>query len=178
MAPRLFHRSLMHATAARLLRIQPVPASTMPRAVAAGSSGRPMPRADAAPSVADQLLAMPHRPPNLRMEPFVHGKSRYWKVRTPRLTPGLGKRARHAARPAPRGVTPAQRQGQALDVFVLSVHTSIAYPPRRAARRAAVAFAPTPPVTSSDEPASTIDRGARARPVPRPRCAGRQGHAE
>lgn len=39
-----------------------------------------MPRADAAPSVADQLLAMPHRPPNLRMEPFVHGKSRYWKV--------------------------------------------------------------------------------------------------
>ena len=171
----------MHATAARLLRIQPVPASTMPRAVAAGSSsGRPMPRADAAPSVADQLLAMPHRPPNLRMEPFVHGKSRYWKVRTPRLTPGLGKRARHAARPAPRGVTPAQRQGQALDVFVLSVHTSIAYPPRRAARRAAVAFAPTPPVTSSDEPASTIDRGARARPVPgaRPRWAGRQGRAE
>lgn len=73
----------MHATALRLLRIQPVPASMIPRVVAsASSSSSSTARADAAPSVADQLLAMPHRPHNLRIEPFVHGKSRYWKVCT------------------------------------------------------------------------------------------------
>lgn len=75
----------MHVTALRLLRIKPVPASMIPRVVESvnsSSSRSSTPRADAAPSVADQLLAMPQRPHNLRIEPFVHGKSRYWKVCT------------------------------------------------------------------------------------------------
>ena len=70
---------LMYASAARFLRIKPVPANFLPQAaepVHAARSHVPVHQ----PSVAEQLLARSDVPPNLRVEPYVNRKSKFWKV--------------------------------------------------------------------------------------------------
>ena len=70
---------LMYASAARFLRIKPVPANFLSQAaepVHAARSHVPVHQ----PSVAEQLLARSDVPPNLRVEPYVNRKSKFWKV--------------------------------------------------------------------------------------------------
>ncbi|WFD21693.1 hypothetical protein MEQU1_000348 [Malassezia equina] len=71
----------MKATAARYLHIKPLPASAIPRIVTATNTPQAQaPTRPAAPSVVERLLAEEHRPANLRVEPYVSGKAKYWKV--------------------------------------------------------------------------------------------------
>ncbi|SHO76164.1 Uncharacterized protein MSYG_0499 [Malassezia sympodialis ATCC 42132] len=71
----------MKASAARCLHIKPLPASAIPRIVPATQhTEAPVPGRAAAPSVAERLLADADRPANLRVEPYVSGKAKYWKV--------------------------------------------------------------------------------------------------
>ncbi|KOS16233.1 hypothetical protein Malapachy_3414 [Malassezia pachydermatis] len=69
----------MLASTARLLRIKPLPASEIPRILEA-TPASPQPPRERIQKVAEQLMAMPDRPANLRVEPFVHRKTKYWKV--------------------------------------------------------------------------------------------------
>ncbi|WFD18196.1 hypothetical protein MCAP1_000395 [Malassezia caprae] len=69
----------MKATAARCLHIKPLPASAIPRIVPATKSAQAQAPSRAA-GVAERLLADADRPANLRVEPYVSGKAKYWKV--------------------------------------------------------------------------------------------------
>ncbi|WFD25387.1 hypothetical protein MNAN1_000355 [Malassezia nana] len=71
----------MKTTAVRFLHIKPLPASAIPRVVPATQTIQAQAPARAAtPSVAERLLADTQRPANLRVEPFVSNKAKYWKV--------------------------------------------------------------------------------------------------
>ena len=72
----------MHSSAARLLRIKPVPASALPRMPAAAAAASAPARGAREHSVAERLLAS-DPPPNLRVETHVSRKNKFWKVRRP-----------------------------------------------------------------------------------------------